>query len=314
MTTVNPPDRWPLVSILIVTWNRREVVARSIRSAMEQTYPHTEIVVVDNGSEDGTPDAIASEFPAVRLVRLPKNVGCPPGRNRGFAHCKGEFIYQLDDDGWLAPDAVAAAVRTALADPTIAAVRSLRLEVADGKVFARIPPITDDQVLYLATFAGGCSMLRARALDEVGAYPDDFFRQAEEDDLAIRLLDRGYCCVLEPRSVMYHEPSPVGRSSRTAMYHVLRNTSRTALRLWPFPWCCTRVVQNVLRAVRYGVILRFPALPFLIAWGALVDLGQLRRRRPVSRAAYRLFRTLERGPWRTNPVLELRKGKTGSGG
>ena len=91
----------PLVSIQIVTWNRRDELARCLESALAQTYKNIEIVVVDNASTDDSAQMVGQEFPNVRLVRVEKNLGCPSGRNFGFAHCRGKYIYLLDDDGWL---------------------------------------------------------------------------------------------------------------------------------------------------------------------------------------------------------------------
>ncbi|GAG23388.1 unnamed protein product, partial [marine sediment metagenome] len=62
----------PLVSIQIVTWNRKKELVRAIESTLNQTYPNVEIVVVDNASTDGTAQAIAQQFPQVRLGQLHK--------------------------------------------------------------------------------------------------------------------------------------------------------------------------------------------------------------------------------------------------
>lgn len=288
-------DRPPLVSVLVVTWNRRLEVARCLRSALAQTYPRTELVVVDNGSSDGTAEAVAAEFPAVRLVRLGANVGCPSGRNRGFAHCRGEYVYQLDDDGWLAPDAVERAVLRAETDPRIAVVMSTVRERDERGGFRTRPPWTSPVLIF--HFSGGCSMIRRAALQLVGPYPDDFFRQGEEADLALRLYDRGYVCVLEPTSVMHHRPSPLGRSPDLTLWYSLRNTNRIGLRRWPFPWCALRPVVTFAHAVREAASRRYWALPGELARELVRDLLALRgTRRPVSRRTFRLVRALQAHP------------------
>src|SRR5262249_42109576 len=178
--------RTPLVSILIVTWNRRDEVVRSIRSALAQTWANKEVVVVDNASTDGTADLVQQEFPELRLVRSEVNLGCPSGRNFGLQHCAGEYIYMLDDDGWLQEDAVEKCVRRAEADPSIAVVMSRIHEVQDGKVW-REYPAEQTEAGYRADFSGGCSLVRRAALDLAGVFPEDFVRQGEETDLALRL-------------------------------------------------------------------------------------------------------------------------------
>jgi hypothetical protein len=292
----------PLVSIQIVTWNRRDELFRCLESAFVQTWPNCEVVVVDNASTDGTADMVAQEFPRARLVHSDKNLGCPSGRNLGFAHCHGKYIYMLDDDGWLERDAVELAVRRAESDRSIGVVMSRIHEFADGRIVRRRPDNLD-KLVYLPEFSGGCSLIRREVLEKVGAFPEDFFRQAEESDLALRMIDAGYFCCLEPSSVMYHAPSETGRNSRVQIFYSLRNTNRTGLRLWPFPWCAFRPLVNLAYALRFMVSLRYLRLPLEILRDLIDDLRHLPgRRHPVSRKAYALFRKLHRHPSFSRPA------------
>ena len=85
----------PLVSVVIITWNRKDDVLESIQSIYEQNYQNVEIVVVDNGSTDGTADALAQGFPGVKIVALDRNTGVSEGRNLGVAAAKGDIIFFL---------------------------------------------------------------------------------------------------------------------------------------------------------------------------------------------------------------------------
>lgn len=286
----------PLVSILIVTWNRHRELPRAIESALAQSHANTEIVVIDNASTDETVALVRARFPQVKLVVADKNLGCPSGRNFGFRHCAGQYIYCLDDDGWLKPDAVELAVRRAESDPKIAVVMSRIHESENGRM-VRMLPEQRDQPVYQASFCGGCSLLRRAALEQVGGFPEDFFRQAEEEDLAIRLLDAGWFCFLEPASVMYHAPSPVGRSAKAFLYYGLRNTNKTGLRVWSFPWCALRPLVNFGHALRLMITQRYLALPALILGDLMRDLLTLpNRRRPVSARTNELFFRLGKQP------------------
>src|SRR5687768_4551661 len=91
----------PTFSIAVVTFNRAKLVTRALDSVLAQQRTDLEIVVLDNDSHDGTSDMIVARYPQVRLVRLARNVGCPDGRNHLYANCRGEFIVNLDDDGWM---------------------------------------------------------------------------------------------------------------------------------------------------------------------------------------------------------------------
>lgn len=282
----------PLVSVLVVTHNRKEELARCIESVVGQTYSRLEIVVVDNGSGDGTSDMIRATFPGVRLVRSAVNLGCPSGRNFGFGFCAGTYIYMLDDDGWLDPEAIKHAVARAESDPRIGVVMSRVNEVhADGGIVPR----DAREAGFCQTFSGGCSLVRRAILETVGGFPEDYVRQGEEQDLAIRMIDAGYYCYYEPASIMYHAPSPVGRDQKQFIYYTLRNSTRTSLKYWPAPWCVVRPAMNIIHAFRYAWIMRAPLLPFRVFAALVVDLPRsLRSRSPVTRKSFSAYRRLAR--------------------
>jgi glycosyltransferase involved in cell wall biosynthesis len=160
----------PVVSILILTWNRRADLGRCIDSALAQTYPNKEIVVADNHSEDDTKIFVKGKYPGIRFVALPENIGCPSGRNAGARHCNGAFIYFLDDDGWLDSEAVALAVARAEQDASIGVVCSSIRTVGNGQVLTT-PVEGIAQGGYQALFFGGCSLIRADLFKNLGGYP-----------------------------------------------------------------------------------------------------------------------------------------------
>lgn len=290
----------PLVSIMIVTWNRRSEVMRSIESARAQTYPNTEIVVVDNASDDGTADAVRERFADVRVIEGWKNLGCPTGRNLGLANCRGKYAYQLDDDGWLEEHALERAVARAESDPDLAVVMSVIHEVDERGVVVRKHPA--ERPLYIGTFTGCASLVRLAAVRGAGYYPDGFFRQAEEDDLAIRLLDRGRFCFLEPGSVMYHKRSPTGRRPQLFFFYMLRNKFKTGLRLFPLDMLAKRVAGDLARALKYAVLWRHVGLPFRVVGSYIascINLGG--QRRPVRRKTVKQYLELKYHPSAEKP-------------
>jgi GT2 family glycosyltransferase len=97
----------PLVSILIPAYNAERFLAYSIRSALEQTWPNTEIIIVDDGSTDGTlPIALSFESKRVRVITQ-RNVGAAATRNKAYSQCQGEYIQWLDADDLLHPEKIA---------------------------------------------------------------------------------------------------------------------------------------------------------------------------------------------------------------
>ena len=95
-----------VVSIVIPCYNSARFLADTLESAFTQSYPHTEIIVIDDGSTDGTPELIRSYGDRVRAEFGP-NRGASAARNRGTELARGEFIQYLDSDDLLTPDAIA---------------------------------------------------------------------------------------------------------------------------------------------------------------------------------------------------------------
>jgi len=290
-----------MVSVLIVTWNRKDELIRCINSALTQSYRNVEIVIVDNGSTDGTGDMVNEKYPDVLLVRSPANLGCPLGRNLGFANCRGEFIYCLDDDGWLKPDALEVAVSKIRTDEQIAVVQS-QIHEMDGEDVRTIrPPYTES--LYVNCFSGGCSLFRKEMLDNVGYYPEDFVRQAEEEDLALRFMNAGYFCVFEPASIMFHASSPLGRNDMKNYYYTLRNTLKIGLRRWPAPWNILRVIKIIGYSIKCMVQGRSLAMPILISGSLLTELLSLKTKRsPVKSDVFNMYIQLKKRPSPRKPA------------
>jgi GT2 family glycosyltransferase len=288
----------PLVSVLIVTRNRQASLSNALHSSVSQDYPNIEIVVIDNASTDGTVEMVRRDFPRIQLITENRNLGCPSARNLGIMKCRGEFIYLLDDDGELEKDAISQAMRRAESDPCLGVVLSVRKE-ADETGIHILPGLYP---VYIASFIGCCALLRVTALRQVGLFPDDFFRQAEEDDLAIRMLDAGWYIFLEPRSVMHHARSVIGRNQTEFDFFSIRNTTKTALRLWPFPYNIAKIVINLSHGIRIFLIKGDFRNFIRLVQEFATDLIQLReKRRPVRLHTIRLFLRLQNHPSEVSP-------------
>src|SRR5438045_1703530 len=96
----------PLITVIIPTYNRAQRVPIAIRSALAQTYPAVEVVVVNDGSTDETAevlDTFGTQIVAVHQA----NRGLGAARNAGLAQANGDYVLFLDDDDWLTPEAIA---------------------------------------------------------------------------------------------------------------------------------------------------------------------------------------------------------------
>ena len=268
-----------LVTVAILTWNRRTEVERAVRSALAQTYESIEVLVVDSASSDGTADALEQQFPAVKVYRLHRNLGCPEGRNVALANAKGAYVFCLDDDGWLPPDTIAHCVGLFSLDATIGVVTCRIL--APGE---RISEQKGQKAVRV--FNGGASMIRREVLERAGYYPSDFVRQAEESDLALRMLDAGFKIVYTDDAAMFHAPSTINRNRGQFMYYGCRNELFTVVRLYPWYLVPFFIIQKcgswLLAGMRefHVVSVTHAMLSAMLKFPELLSL-----RRPVSLAA-----------------------------
>src|ERR1035438_8408874 len=92
------------ISVIIPAHNTEDYIGKAIESCLSQIYSPAEIIVVDDGSTDGTP-AKAESFPSpVRVIRLPKNLGVSAARNRGAESARGDWLALVDSDDWVLPE------------------------------------------------------------------------------------------------------------------------------------------------------------------------------------------------------------------
>ena len=93
----------PTLSVIVVTWNEREVIERSLPPLIEQMRPGDELIVADNDSSDGTADAVSRVAPGAIVIRMRANEGYPPACNAAIAQAKGDLLVTLDADAVVAP-------------------------------------------------------------------------------------------------------------------------------------------------------------------------------------------------------------------
>lgn len=201
----------PLVSTIIATYNRRSMLPRAMRSVLAQSMRNLELIVVDDGSADGTDSVVAVfEDSRLRYVRHPSNRGLPAARNSGIRAARGRYIAFLDDDDQWVPEKLERQLKAlADADAVLCAAR-----LSDGRIrrfdktavapadLRRGNPFDPSGLIVSA------ELLRAVAFDET-------LRAGEDWDAFIRLAQRGRIAYLPEPLVMY-DASPAGRMTTEA--------------------------------------------------------------------------------------------------
>ncbi len=224
------------LSIVIVTWNARDLVLdclesidREVRSRRDAGRIETETLVVDNGSADGTAEAVRSRYPWAQVIALPRNVGFAAGNNVGLAKASGRHAVLLNSDTIVLRGGLEACVRYLDAHPDVGVVGpqllnpdgslqncvhnfpSLATEILPKGLLEtlfprRFPskrrpsalPIEVDAVL------GACLFVRREVLEQVGPMPEDYFFFLEETDWCWRIRRAGWRIVQVPEARIVH--------------------------------------------------------------------------------------------------------------
>lgn len=212
------------LSIIIVTWNSRHLIARCLdRVFASRTSATLQVIVVDNASHDGTAEVVRESYPDVTLIESPDNLGFGAGNNLGFRHAEGRFVLLLNPDAFLdEDDALEGMIRFLDAHPDIAAIGPQLVnpdgshQVGDGGFRPTLAAVAAHSLfltkiwpslagLYINARAqlrrtmvevdwicGACLMIRRDAFAAVGGFDESFFMYSEDVELGCRLRDAGY--------------------------------------------------------------------------------------------------------------------------
>lgn len=185
----------PTVSIVIPCYNQGEFIREALLSIFEQTVGGFDVVIVDDGSDDGTtaPLLASLDLPRVSVIHQ-ENRGLPAARNAGISHSGSDLVVTLDADDLLAPTYLEALGEALAADPDAAYAHCWAELFGDTHMIWATRPYNRYQLL-LSNSVVGCVLLRKDAWSSVGGY-DESMRSGNEDwDLWIRLMDAGYSAV-----------------------------------------------------------------------------------------------------------------------
>lgn len=235
----------PLISVLIPSYLRPGDLRVTLDKTRQQSYRPFEIIVIDDGTPDDTiMDAVAA-FPGVTYIKTPKNLGLIGARNFGAAHCKGQFIVNLDDDSWLEEEDDLAKIADFMRSHPRCGV--IALNIGLDKVGYQWPREASSE--YLRTYKGCGNVYRREIIGFVGDYISDFRRQGEEVERSLRILDAGYDIMSCPAVRVFHAQSPINRNmkhhiSMEAVNYLRRELIRTPLWLLPL---------GILRALWWAV-------------------------------------------------------------
>jgi GT2 family glycosyltransferase len=211
----------PTLSVLIVAWNSRDELARSLPALLPELEDGDELIVVDNDSDDGTANAVTSLAPAAKVVQTGRNAGFAAGCNEGAAQARGDLLVVLNPDaaprpgfgesirrpwlegrGWVAWQALVAAGDGTTINSAGNPVHFTGIVWAGGhgSPIAAAPPAGE-----VAALSGACLAIPRTIWEEAGGFSERFFLYHEDVDLSLRLRLGGGVLGIEPAAVVDHD-------------------------------------------------------------------------------------------------------------
>lgn len=225
------------VSIIVLSWNTKQLLGQCLRSLMSEL----EIIVVDNGSRDGSPEMVRKEFPGVKLIRNKKNLGFAKGNNQGAQAAAGDLVMFLNSDTIVQNKAIEKLANTlSEMDNKVAAISPL-LTNEDGSIqkdpcYLKFPSLLTTlfyynkilkrlivkffpRIFFSATnferltevdqLPGAAMMVRKEVFNKLGGFDESYPLYFEDVDLCFRMKKLGYKLMLEPKAEIIH----LGRKS-----------------------------------------------------------------------------------------------------
>jgi GT2 family glycosyltransferase len=242
----------PSISVIVVNWNRSNLLKACLASLYRQECDGFEVILVDNGSTDGSVEMAQSVFPALRIIRNAENRGFCAANNQGIQASSGEFVALLNNDAEADPEWLHALRRVFQnqSDIGMAASKILvyedpsRIDKAghliypDGQNRGRGSGAADEgqfdrteEVLW----PDGCAaMYRRTMLDQIGGFDEDFFAYADDAELGLRARIAGWRCLYAPDAVVrHHRGATLGLASARRLELIERNRVLLAAKLFP---------------------------------------------------------------------------------
>jgi GT2 family glycosyltransferase len=315
------------IAVIVVNWNRRELLRCCLESLVRQEDAKFEIIVVDNGSLDGSPEMVRREFGSgrvpLRLIENAENRGFCGANNQGIRATRSRFVALLNNDaeaepGWLAaqrrcfdgrPDVGMAASKILVFEDPRRIDKVGHLIYPDGQNRGRGTGELDTgqyDGIEEALWPDGCAaMYRREMLDEIGGFDEDFFAYADDAELGLRARIAGWKCLYVPDAVVrHHRGATLGVTSSRRLELIERNRILLAAKLFPWSLLClnglyytARISAGMAAAARgKGEIGRFPGIR-----------GKLRAATAILRGDLQALRMLPRMLRKRSEIERLRR-------
>lgn len=255
---------FPLVYIIILNWNSKADTIECLQSLHKLQYPNFRVVFVDNGSTDGSEDAVRSAFSSVEVIQTGCNLGYAGGNNVGIRYALAhgaDYVWLLNNDTVVAERALTHLVDTALNNLHTAFIGSKiyyhnspkRIWCVGGSINIEAGGVTDHpgmgqedagqfEDVADVGYVSGCSLLASKeAIEDLGVLPEEYFLYFEETDWNVAAQRRGWRTLLAPASHVWHKYENAEEYNERFIYYSFRNRIHIVRKYSP---------RDVFKAVR----------------------------------------------------------------
>ncbi len=256
-----------LASIIVVNFNGMHLLEECLDSLLDQSYKEIEIIVVDNGSQDGSCEFIEKRYSdKVKLMKNKTNLGCTGGSNIGICASKGEFIVLVNNDTRSDKEMVGHLIEAGKADEKIGMCATKLLNYFEPNVIDAAGMViykdglnqgrgryeidrgqyeSIEEVIYATD--GGC-LYKRKMLDEIGFFDEDFFAYGDDTELGLRSRLLGWKALYMPKAIVYHKISQTaGQYSIFKLFLVERNRIFIIIKYYPLLFLLRSFFYTALR-------------------------------------------------------------------
>lgn len=291
-------------TVVITTKNRVVDLCKSIASALNQTA-RPNVLVIDDGSTDGTTEIVRERFPTVQISRSETSRGLIVQRNRAAQMVETPIIFSIDDDAEFSSPTVVEATLSEFNHPRVGAVSIPFVDINRSPNVCGAAP-DRRQVYACYDYVGTAHALRRDIFQALGGYREILFHQGEEEDYCARMLDAGFVTRAGNADPIHHYESPRRSYSRMDFFGA-RNKVLYAWHNVPFPYLMAHLAATTVFTAAYSrharrIVTRMRGV--IAAYGTIALLRTVRR--PVSGATYGLSRELKSRRYIPLEMLEKR--------
>jgi len=240
------------ISVIIPNWNGRDLLKDCLKSLKNQSYKNFEIILVDNGSTDGSVEYVKNNFPKVRIISLQKNFGFARAINEGVKVSRAEYIVLLNNDTSVDKEFIKKLIECAELHPEVISVNSKLLNFYNKKIIDGVGILINEvgqarsidwqekdkgqynseQYIFGAT--GGASLFRRESFVKLGLFDENYFMYSEEVDFAFRAQFQRYKSIFCPEAKVFHKHKATAKKfSAHVEYWQFRNMTQTIVKDFP---------------------------------------------------------------------------------